>query len=74
MDNPYPLVTNNQNQKLKFFSDDGLRWFLAIWVASLMLLSLIIFGLTGNTAVLLATTTIGVPTTIVYRYFFEKKE
>jgi hypothetical protein len=54
-------------------SDAGIQQFLAIWVALLMLICLVLFAITNNAAVLVATTVVGIPASIVYNHYFRKK-
>lgn len=54
--------------------DEGLRRFLAVGAVVLMLLCPIVFVITGNPTVLLATTIVHVPVSSVYSYYFNTKE
>jgi hypothetical protein len=52
--------------------DRKLQRFLVVWAVVFALLSLIVFALTNNAAVLLATTIAGVPISLVYNYYFRR--
>lgn len=74
MDDPFPMVSASRHrQETTHDPDRKLRWFLVIWVAILMLLSLIVFGLTNNAALLPTTTIMGIPVSLVYNYYFGSK-